>query len=136
MEKLKDILLIDDRPSIYQNFIDELQKLYNVVVALSLRGAQRQLRYRKFDLAIVDMMMPANGFKNINDFHAGLMFYDSVIRSNYPEMPTIIWSVIDEVTEYKDKKQKLGQQIDNLYYCNKERVSNLLSVINSIFGYR
>lgn len=134
MEKFKDILLIDDRPSTYQNFIDALQERYNVVIALSLKGAKRQLRYRKFDLAIVDMMMPTNGFDDIDDFHAGLMFYDSIIRNNYPEMPTIIWSVINEVTEYKDKKQKLGQQIDNLYYCNKERVSNLLSVIDSIFG--
>lgn len=134
MDKQKDILLIDDRPLVYNNFIVALEKRYNVVISKTLKGAQRQLLYRSFDLAIVDMMMPANEFENFNDFHAGLMFYDNVIRSNYPAMPTIIWSVIDEVTEYKDNKQQLGEQVENLYYCNKERVNILMTLVDSILS--
>ncbi len=134
MEDKKSILLIDDNPEYYDEIIQSLKELYNVVVVLSLKSAERLLYYRSFDLAIVDMMMSARGYENFEEFRAGLMFYDSVIRAKHPKMPTIIWSVIDEVEEYKNKKLELGENVDNLYYCYKDWGSKMFETIESILN--
>lgn len=132
MEKRKRILLVEDNPLSYRHIINPLRERYEVTIAFSLREAERLLMFKVYDLLIVDMMMPTAQFNEFQEFHAGLVFYDTYIRIKFPEMPTIIWSVInDGFEDYKNKKRDLGENVDSLYFCNKE---DLLEKVDSILN--
>lgn len=132
MEMRKRVLLVEDNPLYYRHIVDPLHERYEVTEVSSLREAEWFLTYKVYDLLIVDMMMQTAKFNEFQEFHAGLVFYDTYVRIKFPKMPTIIWSVInDGFDDYKNQKQSLGENVDSLYFCNKE---DLLDEVDRILN--
>lgn len=134
MKNRKDILLIDDNPETCTEIIDSLKERYNVIVLMSLTSANRILNIRPFDLAIIDVMMQTGISAGINEFQTGLMFYDSYIKTKYPDMPIIFLSYLSESEVHRNAKTILGDSADKLHYCNKFADSDLLNKVDNILN--
>jgi PleD family two-component response regulator len=57
----KKILLIDDHPTDNSNFISVLRAVYEVDVTAYIETARIKLKQHKYDLVVIDIMMPSLG---------------------------------------------------------------------------
>lgn len=120
MAKKKKILIIDDNPRIYDNFINVLREEYDISVSDNLISATRQFEMFHFDLVIIDIMMSPHGLglKTTNAYHTGLNFYHNYIRLQYPDLIVVFWSALSNNTIIKYFSDKGGVP-KNLHYVDK-----------------
>ena len=93
------ILWVDDRASTL-----EIQKLvieqagHSVEMAESAHQATEMLKYQKFDLAILDIMMPDDGLFGEMETMGGMrtgIFFAQYVRLHFPDMRIAILSISD-----------------------------------------
>lgn len=91
----KNILIIDDNPNNYEDCIDPVREHYNVTVCESLRDAERKISFYRYDLIVIDIMMPTSGITSKDDLRTGLFFYKEKLKSLENERPLLkflFWS--------------------------------------------
>ncbi len=105
---MKKILLFDDNPLDYDDYIDALRTQYEVTVVHDIESATRRMRIMDFDLLIIDQMMPTNGVNKKDQFRTGLNFYIQYIADNYSSIPVVIWTHLSDkmYNEFWEKYSK------------------------------
>lgn len=90
----KSVLVIDDNPQNNSQYIDPLRKLYNVDVTMALSSAERMIKKKKYDLMVIDIMMPIQNLNITNELQTGLEFYRLKIEPYYPDKKILFWSIL------------------------------------------
>ena len=105
---MKKILLFDDNPLDYDDYIDALRTQYEVTVVHDIESATRRMRIMPFDLLIIDQMMPTDGMDKKDQFRTGLNFYIQYIADNYSSIPVVIWTHLSDkmYNEFWEKYSK------------------------------
>ena len=105
---MKKILLFDDNPLDYDDYIDALRTQYEVTVVHDIESATRRMRIVSFDLLIIDQMMPTNGVNKKDQFRTGLNFYIQYVADNYSNIPVVIWTHLSDkmYNEFWEKYSK------------------------------
>lgn len=105
---MKKILLFDDNPLDYDDYIDALRTQYEVTVVHDIESATRRLKIMPFDLLIIDQMMPTDGVDKKDQFRTGLNFYIQYVADNYSEIPVVIWTHLSDkmYNEFWEKNSK------------------------------
>lgn len=105
---MKKILLFDDNPLDYDDYIDALRTQYEVTVVHDIESATRRMRIMDFDLLIIDQMMPTNGVNKKDQFRTGLNFYIQYIADSYSSIPVVIWTHLSDkmYNEFWEKYSK------------------------------
>ena len=93
---MKKILLFDDNPLDYDDYIDALRTQYEVTVVHDIQSATRRMRIMPFDLLIIDQMMPTDGVNKKDQFRTGLNFYIQYVADNYSNIPVVIWTHLSD----------------------------------------
>lgn len=126
---MKKILLFDDNPLDYDDYIEALRTQYDVTVVHDIESAKRRLTILSFDLLIIDQMMPTRGIEKKDQFRSGLNFYVQHVADSYPNIPVIIWTHLSDkmYNEFWTQYQKPSK----IMYLKKEGGGNLfLTKIN------
>lgn len=120
MAKKKTILVIDDNPHIYVDFINVLKGEYEISVSSNLVSATKNLERFHYDLVIIDIMMSPEGMELeiADEYRAGLNYYYFHIREKYPDMMVIFWSAFsnNSINKYFANK---GGIPENIHYIDK-----------------
>ena len=116
----KSILIIDDNPRNNSGYINELEKHYNVDVAMRFVAAERLLKSRHYDIIVIDVMMPTQRLENHHDERtSGFHFYRDSVRPILKDRKPIIifWSLF-----YDDCFDKFfgDQKPDNVFFLHKD----------------
>ena len=93
---MKKILLFDDNPLDYDDYIDALRTQYEVTVVHDIESATRRMKIMPFDLLIIDQMMPTDGVNKKDQFRTGLNFYIQYVADNYSNIPVVIWTHLSD----------------------------------------
>lgn len=126
---MKKILLFDDNPLDYDDYIDMLKTQYEVTVVHDIESAKRRIQITPYDLFIIDQMMPTNGVTKKDQFRTGLNFYIQYVADSHPEVPVVIWTHLSDkmYNEFWSKYSKPSK----IMYLKKEGGGELfLSKIN------
>lgn len=105
---MKKILLFDDNPLDYDDYIDALKTQYDVTVVHNIESATRRMKIMSFDLLIIDQMMPTDGVNKKDQFRTGLNFYIQYVADNYSHIPVVIWTHLSDkmYNEFWEKYSK------------------------------
>lgn len=105
---MKKILLFDDNPLDYDDYIDALRTQYEVTVVHDIESATRRMKIMLFDLLIIDQMMPTDGVDKKDQFRTGLNFYIQYVADNYSDIPVVIWTHLSDkmYNEFWEKYSK------------------------------
>lgn len=129
----KSILVIDDNPQNISSYIDPLRELYNVDVTMALSSAERMIKKKKYDLMVIDIMMPIQNLNITNELQTGLEFYRLKIEPYYPDKKILFWSNLA-----KDSFVKFFQNNsrNNLAFLGKDFDDNehLFKKVKQILG--
>jgi len=103
----KKILLIDDHPDDYSDYISVLKENYDVDVTAYISTARIKLQPNKYDLIVIDIMMPTLGedFKENEEdgLKTGLAFYEAELKGK--SIPALFWCWNEDFKkDVKDKK--------------------------------
>lgn len=119
-QKKKKILLIEDEPLIQEIYLKKLKDAgFNVICVFSSEEADKLLKKKKFDLIILDILLPKeDGFSFLKR-----------IRKKEDNTPVIVLSNL-EGKEYleKAKKQKVKDYLIKANYTPSE----ILKIIQQI----
>ena len=129
----KNILIIDDNPHHYDDFILPVEEQYDVTVCMSLRDAERKILSYHYDLIVIDIMMPTIGVSTNDELKTGLYFYKEKLKPLEKERPLLrflFWSNLSQNTFddffHEDKPSNVG-------FVHKEprNMNHLLEAINN-----
>jgi CheY-like chemotaxis protein len=109
---MKKILLLDDNTIACERSIRQLERKYEVCRCKEILIAARRLKIIKFDLLIIDLMMPTKGLNTTDEFNAGFAFYNQYVNNDRKGIPVIFWT-------------NLSNNSFNAFYENHQQ-SNLL----------
>lgn len=105
----KKILIIDDNPINNAKYIDALKLSYDVYVAIWMRSALRLLKSRKWDVVVIDVMMPTQILSTDNEMKDGFAFYDAEVKKLKLSSKIIFWSRLsDNVFDPKKYPESRG----------------------------
>ena len=126
---MKRILLLDDNIDACQSTVHVLEQNYDVVKCRDVITAKRRISIDRFDLMIIDLMMPTKGLSNSDEFSAGINFYDEFVKDVYT-CPVLFWTNLSDTSfkAYKDKNQ--GAKIH--YHHKGDNSGALLNAIHEI----
>lgn len=129
---MKHILLIDDNPLNNFGYIEDLEKHYSVDVAMRLVSAERLLRSRKYDIIVIDVMMPTQRLGTHNETTTGFSFYKEKLTKMNLNCIVVFWSRLGEsfFKEYwRDNPPK------NTFFIQKNDSNNhLTNKVNEILN--
>ena len=91
---MKSILVLDDNPQNNSSFVKPLMKFYKVDVAMAISSAERLIHRRRYDLIIIDIMMPIQNLKIDNELLTGFEFYERRIKIEHPNQKVLFWSIL------------------------------------------
>jgi CheY-like chemotaxis protein len=105
---MKKILLFDDNPLDYDDYIDALRTQYEVTVVHDIESATHRMKIMSFDLLIIDQMMPTDGVNKKDQFRTGLNFYIQYVAENYSNIPVVFWTHLSDkmYNEFWEKYSK------------------------------
>lgn len=127
----KKILLLDDNMSVTKSSIDELDKVFDVVKCKQIKVAAHRLQIYKFDLLVIDLMMPPEGLEVKDEFNAGFFFYKQYVKGKHDGIPVLFWTNLNE-TPYNEFMKENGEP-HLLYYLQKsDDNEELVSMIKGI----
>lgn len=128
---MKKVLVIDDNPVDNSGYTKELSKYYDVTVVKDLVPAERLIRNNKYDVIVIDVMMPTQYLNTTNELVTGFVFYEQIISKQNVNCPIIFWSRL-----YKDSYDDYFSNTtppENSSFVHKDKSdSHLLSFINKI----
>ena len=113
----KKILLLDDNMSVSKSSIDELSSAFDVVKCRQILVAAHKLMVYKFDLMVIDLMMPPEGLNVKDEFNAGFHFYKQYVKDKYDKVPVLFWTNLND-TPYKEFMKNNGEN-HLLHYLQK-----------------
>lgn len=92
-----NILLVDDNPRDNSGYINELKRRHNVDVAIRISSAKRLLENKRYDLIVLDVMMPTQGLATHSEMTTGYVFYNEIMISK-PDLKTrvLFWSNLNK----------------------------------------
>lgn len=124
---MKRILIIDDNPENNRIFIRQLERKYDVNVAMFLTSARRMLNMQNYDLVVLDIMMPTQGLKNTDEMNTGFRFFiDFVSKKN---IKTLFWTRLSD----ENYNQIIKDNYDFTRFCQKSSDENhLLAAVEKI----
>lgn len=120
---MRKILLLDDNTMSCENSLEVLEKVYEVHKCKEILSAVRRIGLVKYDLFIIDLMMPTKGLDNLDEFSAGFNFYNKYIKNDYKETPVLFWT---NLTDGSFKAFQADSGRSNLYYLQKSDDDNAL----------
>lgn len=126
---MKKILLFDDNPLDYDDYIDALRTQYEVTVVHDIESATRRMKIMPFDLLIIDQMMPTDGVDKKDQFRTGLNFYIQYIADNYSEIPVVIWTHLSDKM-YNEFWEKYSKPSKIMYLKKQGGGEQFLAKIN------
>lgn len=127
----KRIFLIDDNIRSLDNAVQALESVYNVDKCQSNIKAKRLLSSVRYDLLIIDVMMPTMGLANNDEFRAGYNLFLEYAQENQKGVPVIFWTNASE--ESFQSVKSLFQDINNIHFLQKSDEDNeLLEKVNQI----
>lgn len=131
----KNVLIIDDNPLNGEDYVYPLEEDYNVIFTMSINEAERKIELYKFDLIVIDIMMPTQGLKKKDELKTGLYFYYERLRllKNLDQLHFLFWSNLTQDTFdefFKDAKPK------NVDFVHKSmrNPNHLYEKVHSIIG--
>lgn len=129
----KKVLLLDDNMSVCKSSIDELCSAFDVVKCRQIRVAAHKLTVYKFNLMVIDLMMPPEGLDVKDEFNAGFFFYKQYIKGKYDEVPVLFWTNLNETPYMEFMKENGGNS--QLHYLQKsddreELVNKVKEILN------
>lgn len=89
---MKKILLLDDNTVACERSIRQLEQKYEVCRCKEILIAARRLKILKFDLLIIDLMMPTKGLNTTDEFNAGFDFYNQYVNDDKKNIPVVFWT--------------------------------------------
>jgi len=129
----KRILLLDDNMSVTEESIDALASEYNVERCKEIAIAAHRMKVYKFDLFVIDLMMPPKDLNVKDEFKAGFLFYEQYVKERFPNTPILFWTNLND-TSYTDFMSK-NQGKTWLHYLQKSEDSQaLLNEVKRILG--
>lgn len=126
---MKKILLFDDNPLDYDDYIDALRTQYEVTVVHDIESATRRMRIMPFDLLIIDQMMPTDGMDKKDQFRTGLNFYIQYVADNYSNIPVVIWTHLSDKM-YNEFWEKYSKPSKIMYLKKQGGGEQFLAKIN------
>ncbi len=126
---MKKILLFDDNPLDYDDYIDALRTQYEVTVVHDIESATRRMRIMPFDLLIIDQMMPTDGVNKKDQFRTGLNFYIQYGADNYSNIPVVIWTHLSDKM-YNEFWEKYSKPSKIMYLKKQGGGEQFLAKIN------
>ena len=125
----KKVLIIDDNPINNAKYIDALKVSYDVSVAIWMRSALRLLKSKKWDVVVIDVMMPTQILKTDDEMKAGFAFYDAEIKRLDLNSKITFWSRLSGNVFDSNKYPKSN----GFYFVHKsEDANHLKKVIDKI----
>lgn len=88
----KNILIIDDNPVNNMDYVKALESKYDVDSVMALVQATRKLKHKKYNLIVIDIMMPIQGLEITDELSTGLYYYKTVENLIDKNTPIIFWS--------------------------------------------
>lgn len=78
--------------------IAEVQQEYFVEIVMNLLDAERLIKMSRYDLIVIDVMMPALGTCDISEIETGLYFYKEKVEPiiNLQKTKILFWSHFSE----------------------------------------
>ena len=126
---MKKILLFDDNPLDYDDYIDALRTQYEVTVVHDIESATRRMKIMLFDLLIIDQMMPTDGVDKKDQFRTGLNFYIQYVADNYSDIPVVIWTHLSDKM-YNEFWEKYSKPSKIMYIKKQGGGEQFLAKIN------
>lgn len=130
---MKKILVIDDNPRNNSIFTDPLDKYYKVDVMMSLVSIERILKYKTYDLLVIDVMMPTQNTKSTSELTTGFFFYQDSIKEKYPHLKVLFWS-----NRSSEPFEQFFSQSkpENVFFLHKDRSNHeqLLEEVVKLIG--
>lgn len=129
---MKKILLIDDNPLLNKASIDRLKQHFEVDDVMYLRVASKSLRQSKYDLLIIDVMMPTQNLEIEKEMETGFEYYSKVVKPMKLNIPVVFWS---RLSEDSFKSYFHNNREDNISFLSKSRgIEALIDEIKSHIG--
>lgn len=127
----KKILIIDDNPLNNEKYFQPVREVCDVVIEMTIDGAEYDLSNFHYDLVVIDIMMPIQGIKANNELSTGLFFYRQRVEDHYPELKVLFWSNLTQDTYlqfFKDQKPNY------VFFLQKDRKnpSHLKEFVESV----
>lgn len=126
---MKKILLFDDNPLDYDDYIDALRTQYEVTVVHDIESATRRMKIMPFDLLIIDQMMPTDGVNKKDQFRTGLNFYIQYVADDYSHIPVVIWTHLSDKM-YNEFWEKYSKPSKIMYLKKQGGGEQFLTKIN------
>lgn len=120
---MKKIFLLDDNIVSCEKSLEQLEHYYEVHRCKEIISAVRRIGLEKYDLFIIDLMMPTKGLDNLDEFSAGFNFYNKYLKEVYPDVPVLFWT---NLTDGSFKAFQADSGRSNLYYLQKSEDVNAL----------
>ena len=89
---MKKVLVLDDNPRNNSLYTDPLAKHYDVEVLMAVSAVRRVMSHKKYDLIVIDVMMPTQDTGASSELITGLCFYKKSIVDQYPQQKVLFWS--------------------------------------------
>lgn len=89
---MKRVLVLDDNPRNNSIFTEPLCKIFDVDVLMAISSVKRVMSHRKYDLIVIDVMMPTQNTGSASELTTGLHFYKKEIANAYPNQKVLFWS--------------------------------------------
>lgn len=128
---MKSILVLDDNPQNNDSFIHPLRNYYKVDVVMALSSAERMMKHNRYDLVIIDIMMPIQNLPITNELQTGMEFFNRKIKESYPSQEVIFWTNLTK-DSYDSFFPANTAHIDYLQK-DKTNVNHLLNKVMEIF---
>lgn len=124
---MKRILIIDDNPENNRIFIRQLERKYDVNVAMFLTSARRMLNMQNYDLIVLDVMMPTQGLENTDEMNTGFRFFIDFVSAK--NIKTLFWTRLSD----ECYNQIIKDNYDFTCFCQKSSDENhLLAAVEKI----
>lgn len=128
---MKKIFIIDDNMAYLKKAVDNLESTYDVHRCQSIEKATRLLRSNKYDLLVIDIMMPTRGLIDKDEFKAGFNFFMEKVNNSHPNVPILFWSNLSDASFTKFKET--APSAAKLHFLHKtDDNTELLNEINKI----
>lgn len=128
---MRKILVIDDNPLNNKIYTDPLEKKYQVDIVMSLIAVRRKLQIYKYDLCVLDIMMPTQKHGGDNEIITGFYFYTHTLQDEYPNMPILFWSNLPSNTFEEYFQNGIPLNVSFLQKT-KENYNHLLEKVNQL----
>lgn len=100
---MKRVLILDDNPINNKKYIKEVEKKYYTDIVLRMQSAVRLIKQRKYDVIVIDVMMPTQMLHTHNEMTAGFDFYNAHLSNLKLKSKIVFWSRLTDTCFDRNK---------------------------------